>query len=100
MEYGFSSDESLTVTPTDVGAILREFRRTRRWNQDEVATEAGTTGPHLSSIENGRKGVGIELLARLLSVLGVTWTEFGRAVDAIAARRAVAERRKEATKLV
>ena len=98
MEYCFSSSESLTVTPVDIGATLREFRRTRRWNQDEVATEAGTTGPHLSSIENGHKGVGIELLARILSVLGVTWTEFGRAVDAIAEKRAVLERRKEMTK--
>jgi transcriptional regulator with XRE-family HTH domain len=71
----------------DIGVVLRAFRRTRRLHQAHVAHAAGTSIPHLSKIENGGTDVGVDLLNRLLLGLGISWQEFGRAVDTMTARR-------------
>jgi ribosome-binding protein aMBF1 (putative translation factor) len=49
-------------------------RGARRWTQQQLADELGTTNTAVSRIESGRHAVSLDTLQRLSDVLGVSFT--------------------------
>lgn len=60
-----------------IGGQIRRAREAARLTQAEVAERAGLSQPHLSEIETGQRGVGMEVLSRLADALRATWSYDG-----------------------
>ena len=60
---------------SDAAAMLREWRRLRRYSQLDLALRAGTTQRHVSFIETGRSVPGRSVLVRLCEALAVPLRE-------------------------
>lgn len=58
-----------------VGALLREWRATRRMSQLALALEAGTSARHLSYVETGKAQPSREMVGRLADALEVPLRE-------------------------
>lgn len=58
-------------TTSDVGALIREQRRTKGLSQAELAAKVGVSRLWINQIENGKAGAGIGLVLRVLAVLGI-----------------------------
>jgi len=58
-------------TTSDVGALIREQRRTLGLSQADLAGKVGVSRLWINQIENGKAGAGIGLVLRVLAVLGV-----------------------------
>ncbi len=67
----------------DLAAVVRTLRSERGLTQEEVGARAGLHPVHISMIESGKRVPGIRTFDRLLSALGVTWTEVGPLLDRI-----------------
>ncbi|MGO1070003.1 helix-turn-helix domain-containing protein [Lysobacter sp. CA199] len=52
-----------------VGALLREWRSTRRMSQLDLALDAGVSARHLSCVETGKSQASREMIARLADAL-------------------------------
>lgn len=55
-----------------VPTYLRQWRKFRKWNQEELAERAGLTAASISQLENGKQGFTADSLARLSKALGCT----------------------------
>ena len=66
-----------------LGSIIREFREQdqRALSQERFAEIADIDRTYYASIERGEGNPSFEMLWTIVSVLGVTWQEFGRALD-------------------
>jgi len=66
-----------------LGSIIREFREgdQRSLSQERFAEIADIDRTYYASIERGEGNPSFEMLWTIVSVLGVTWQEFGRALD-------------------
>lgn len=60
---------------TTFGALLREWRTTRRMSQLELAMEAGISARHLSYVETGKAHASREMIARLADTLRIPLRE-------------------------
>ncbi|THD09572.1 helix-turn-helix domain-containing protein [Rhodanobacter lindaniclasticus] len=58
-----------------IGALLREWRTTRRMSQLELALEAGISARHLSYVETGKARASRELIGRLADVFAMPLRE-------------------------
>lgn len=58
------------------GANLRRLREDRGWTQEQLAEKAETNTKHISPIERGKRGIGVDLMTRFCSVFGVDELEF------------------------
>ena len=58
-----------------IGALLREWRTTRRMSQLDLALEAGMSARHLSYVETGKAQASRELVCRLADVFGMPLRE-------------------------
>ncbi|UHQ24602.1 helix-turn-helix transcriptional regulator [Lysobacter sp. 5GHs7-4] len=58
-----------TTAPTQVGALLREWRAARRLSQLDLALDAGLSARHLSCVETGKAQASREVIARLADAL-------------------------------
>lgn len=65
-----------------IGTVLRDLRVQRGLTQDELAAKAKMHRNYIGGLERGEKSPTIKSVGRLISVLGVTWTELGSALDA------------------
>jgi transcriptional regulator with XRE-family HTH domain len=65
-----------------IGIVLRELRVQRGMTQEELAAKAKMHRNYIGGLERGEKSPTIKSVGRLISVLGVTWTELGSALDA------------------
>lgn len=65
----------------DVGAVLRAFRLRRGLTQEQLAARAKMHRNYVGGVERGEKSPTLKSVGRILAVLGVTWTEFGAALD-------------------
>lgn len=65
-----------------LGAVLRQFRETRGLSQQALGLEADVDRTYVGAVERGEQNVSFENLWQLLAALGVSWAEFGRALDA------------------
>jgi transcriptional regulator with XRE-family HTH domain len=77
---------------SEVGALIREWRRRRRLTQLDLALDAGISTRHLSFVETGRSKPGRELLLRVLEQLDVPMRERNRLLLAAGHAPAFAER--------
>ncbi|GJG87336.1 hypothetical protein tb265_25170 [Gemmatimonadetes bacterium T265] len=66
-----------------LGQVLRAFRAAHadRPSQERVAEWSGLHRNYVSSAERGERNIAFVALGRWLSALGVTWEQFGAAVD-------------------
>ncbi len=62
--------------------MLRELRQARELTQEALAFEAKFDRTYIGQVERAEKSPTFEMLWRLLDALGVSWTDFGRALDA------------------
>ncbi|MBK5224157.1 MAG: helix-turn-helix transcriptional regulator [Acidimicrobiia bacterium] len=56
-------------TSRDLGAAIRQARRSLRLTQAGLAARAGVTRTWLSSVENGKPGAEVGMILRTLDVL-------------------------------
>lgn len=57
--------------PVRVGATIKALREAYGWKLGKFAVAVGTTHPHLSNIESGRKRCTPEMARRIADTLGV-----------------------------
>lgn len=57
--------------PIRMGATIKALREAYGWKLGKFAVAAGTTHPHMSNIESGRKRCTPEMARRIADVLGV-----------------------------
>lgn len=55
----------------DDGETVRSLRLGKGWSQAQLASEMGTSQPHIARIERGTENVAIETCRRLAKALGV-----------------------------
>ncbi|HYD54116.1 MAG TPA: helix-turn-helix transcriptional regulator [Gemmatimonadaceae bacterium] len=67
-----------------IGRTLRELREAAGLTQDRLADLTGITAVYASELESGRRNPSYLVLSRILRALGVTWTELGARLDALA----------------
>lgn len=60
----------------DVGARLKAIRKARKMSQRELATKSGVTNGLISLIEGNKSSPSISSLKKILSVLGMTLSDF------------------------
>lgn len=65
-----------------VAAVLRQHREALGLSQEALGAKAALHRNYLGSAERGERNISIEALARWLSALDLSWTQFGAAVDA------------------
>ncbi len=58
--------------PEDIGALMRQFRRTHGLSQIQLAARLQTTQKWLSHVENGKSTAQIGLVLRALNEIGAT----------------------------
>lgn len=66
-----------------LGHVLRSYRERLGLSQERLGFEADLHRNYVGSAERGERNVSFEGLARWLSALGVSWQEFGAAIDAM-----------------
>lgn len=62
------------------GDTVRTLRLRKGWSQTQLATELGTSQPHVARIERGTENLAIETCRRLCSVLGVDMNTLDQAL--------------------
>lgn len=58
-------------TPADVGAAIRDRRRTLGWDQAGLAARVGVSRLWVNQIERGKPGAGLGMVLRTFAVLGI-----------------------------
>jgi transcriptional regulator with XRE-family HTH domain len=73
----------MTRNPLDpaIGPVLRDLRLQRGLSQEQLATKAKMHRNYIGGLERGEKSPTFKSVGRLLAVLGVSWTELGKALD-------------------
>lgn len=64
-----------------IGTVLRELRVARGLTQEELAVKAKMHRNYIGGLERGEKSPTFKSVGRLITVLGVTWTELGAELD-------------------
>lgn len=71
METERNRNRGLDDDPVRVGATIRALRESYGWALGKFAVAVGTTHPHLSNIEAGRKRCTPEMARRIADTLGI-----------------------------
>ena len=61
-------------TPADIGALIKDRRRTLRLDQADLARNIGVSRLWVSQIERGKPGASLALILRAFAALGVELT--------------------------
>lgn len=61
---------TILVSPSDMGALLRDLRRQQGLSQAELGRRVGLDQKKVSLLENGNPNCRVDSLFRLLSALG------------------------------
>ncbi len=78
---------------TALGVALRRRRLDAGYSQERLATKAGVHRTFIGLVENGHRDPSIGSVGRVLRALGITWAQFGEALD----RAEVSQRRSDAS---
>lgn len=54
-----------------MGALIRDRRKHRGWDQQTLADRVGVSRLWISEMENGKRSVQLDLVLRVLDVLGI-----------------------------
>lgn len=68
-------------TPADIGALIRDRRRARQWDQADLARTIGVSRLWVNQVERGKPGASLGLVLRALDALDVPLTA-GQAEEA------------------
>lgn len=71
----------------ELGSVLRAFRERLAISQERLGFAADLHRNYIGSAERGERNVSFEGLVRWLDALGVSWEEFGAAIDASVRRK-------------
>jgi len=63
-----------------LGSVLRSYRRTSEFTQEQLSFKTGMTTALISDAENGKRNLSFESLERILAALNVSWEDFGTAL--------------------
>ena len=66
-----------------LGLVLKSYRVRRGWSQLIFACQAEVALITVAQVESGVRNPTFNTLEKLLSHLGVSWSEFGRDMDAV-----------------
>jgi transcriptional regulator with XRE-family HTH domain len=80
------------VGSKEFGALVREARLRRGWQQQDVADRIGVDRGYISVIENGKRNWPQQYIAPLASVLGISQVEMAIAAGLIEREGPVPER--------
>lgn len=69
--------------PARIGALFAEYRHARGLSQEALALKAGLDRTYIGYVERGKRNPTLQAASRILSVLGVSWREFGERLDAL-----------------
>lgn len=58
-------------TARDIGALIRDRRRARNWDQQTLAERIGVSRLWIGAVENGKPTVRLDLVLRALSALDI-----------------------------
>ncbi len=58
-------------TPADIGATIRERRRSLGWDQATLAARVGVSRLWVNQVERGKPGAALGLVLRTLATLGI-----------------------------
>lgn len=64
-----------------IGPILRSLRERLGYSQESLAEIARIHRTYIGGVERGERNPSIATLDRILKALGVTWKQFGEALD-------------------
>jgi transcriptional regulator with XRE-family HTH domain len=73
-------------TQVTLGTVLRVLRKEHAWTQEKLSLKTGLTTATISNTENGKHNLSFDSIERWLNALGVTWAEFGDAMQETARR--------------
>lgn len=82
----------MTIRPSSVGDVLRDWRKRRRFSQLELAAEANLSTRHLSFVESGRSDASRATLMRIAETLDMPLRDRNRLLLAGGYAPAYAER--------
>jgi len=57
--------------PKDLGAIIRDFRKSKQWNQTEFASKLGLTQRSISVMENDPTKIDFGIILQVCAALGL-----------------------------
>lgn len=69
------------TNPPIVGDALRHFRLAAGLSQEALAARAGVHRTYIGQLERGERQPTIPVLTRVLDHIGVSWRDFGDALD-------------------
>ncbi|MBI4408624.1 MAG: helix-turn-helix transcriptional regulator [Gemmatimonadetes bacterium] len=70
-----------------IGTALRELRTSRGLTQEELAARSGLHRNYIGGVERGERNPTFRSVGKILRVLGVSWADLGRRLDALKDRR-------------
>jgi transcriptional regulator with XRE-family HTH domain len=59
-----------------VGTRIRELRLQMKISQEALANIAEIDRTYMTSVENGKRNISVQLLSKIISALGTTYQEF------------------------
>ena len=71
-------DESIQISE-EIGTRIREIRVMRKMSQQELATKANISLPHISDIEHGKQSMKLTTFKKIIEALQVSADEILRA---------------------
>jgi transcriptional regulator with XRE-family HTH domain len=74
--------ETRDATAAEVSAIIKAIRRRLNVSQERLAHQAGVDRTYVGKVERAILNATIYRINRLLGAAGVSWREFGEALDA------------------
>jgi transcriptional regulator with XRE-family HTH domain len=59
-----------------VGQRIRELRHQLELSQEALANKAEVDRTYMTDVENGRRNISVEVLEKIISALGISFTQF------------------------
>ena len=59
-----------------MGTRIKNLRKEEKMSQEELASKLGISRSYLTKIENGQRGLSIEIMQKLCKVFNITMEEF------------------------
>jgi transcriptional regulator with XRE-family HTH domain len=69
------------MLPSVMATVLRGYRERLRLSQEDLAHRADVDRTYVGKMERGLLNPTFVRIARLLGAMGITWREFGEALD-------------------